>query len=106
MCDPAKTRALNDELRRTFSGGKIMMTNGLSSHPDHIRILNRVRTFNAFTEDNDPYGEHDFGAFDHAGDVIFFKIDYYDKDLSFGSPDPSDPEVTTRVMTIMLAAEY
>ena len=62
--------------------------------------------FDAFTEDNDPHGEHDFGAFDHAGHRIFWKIDYYDQSLEFGSENPADPAKTTRVLTIMLADEY
>jgi hypothetical protein len=59
-----------------------------------------------FTNDNDPYGEHDFGAFDVDGARLFWKIDYYDRSLSGGSPDPTDPAVTCRVLTIMLAWEY
>jgi len=54
-------------------------------------ILERVKRVDHFTEDNDPYGEHDFGSFDQAADKIFWKIDYYDTSLTFGSPDPSDP---------------
>ena len=45
-------------------------------------------------------------AFDTDGERIFFKIDYYDSTLTVHSPDPSDPAVTKRVITIMLAAEY
>ena len=59
-----------------------------------------------FNADNDPYGEHDFGIVKHGGESIYFKIEYYDKDLEFGSEDPADPDQTTRVMTIMLACEY
>jgi hypothetical protein len=62
--------------------------------------------FDAFTEGDDPYGEHDFGAFDLDGTRYFWKIDYYDHDLEHGSDDPSDPEKTRRVLTIMRADKY
>ncbi|HEX8167177.1 MAG TPA: DUF3768 domain-containing protein [Beijerinckiaceae bacterium] len=68
--------------------------------------LERVRTFEDFGLDNDPHGEHDFGSFQLEGETFFFKIDYYDRDLRFGSEDPGDPDKTTRVLTIMLAEEY
>ena len=55
---------------------------------------------------NDPYGDADFGAFEHNGSRIFWKVDAYDRDLRYGSPDPADPRVTRRVLTIMLAGEY
>lgn len=72
-----------------------------------LHIWSCVRGFDAFTSDNDPYGEHDFGSFDHplAG-KIFWKIDYYDLDLKYGSEDPADPSKTKRVLTVMLASEY
>jgi hypothetical protein len=38
--------------------------------------------------------------------MIFFKIDHYDRQLSAHSPDPADPDVTRRVITIMLAEQY
>ena len=62
--------------------------------------------FDAFTSDNDPHGERDFGSFAICGEHLFWKIDYYDQGLRFGSEDPSDPAVTRRIMTIMLASEY
>jgi len=71
-----------------------------------MTIVERVRTFDDFSDDNDPYGEHDFGAFEQDGDKIFWKIDYYDRQLTQGSPDPTDPKLTTRVLTVMLASEY
>jgi hypothetical protein len=60
----------------------------------------------SFTEDNDPHGEHDFGAFEHEGARIFWKIDYYAPDMEHGSENPADPKQTVRVLTIMLASEY
>jgi hypothetical protein len=99
---------LNDELRRTFSGGKIMMTAGVGALPDDAKanVLSAVRSFNDFTEDNDPHKEHDFGSIEVNGEKCFWKIDYYDKSMEYGSENPADPAVTTRVLTIMLASEY
>jgi hypothetical protein len=106
MCSADKIRTLNDQFRTQLRGGQLMMTRGIAGRPDSQAILARVASFNDFSPDNDPYGEHDFGAFDHAGDKIFWKIDYYGPDLQSGSEDPSDPAVTARVLTIMLADEY
>jgi hypothetical protein len=71
-----------------------------------LKILDVVARFDSFDEDNDPYGEHDFGALEVEGERLFFKIDYYDQSLSVHSPDPSDETVTKRILTIMLAKEY
>ena len=99
---------LNDLFRSTFIGGKVMMTEGVGNlAPDALAALvSGVRTFHAFNEDNDPHGEHDFGSIDVGEEKYFWKIDYYDHSLEFGSADPSDPTVTTRVLTIMRADEY
>ena len=103
-----RIRQLNDAFRRTFVGGAVMITAGIEAMPlDQRRsILQKIRSFDAFSEDNDPHHEHDFGSIDEAGVRCFWKIDYYDRKTEFGSPDPADPAVTTRVLTIMLAAEY
>ena len=69
-------------------------------------ILTALRRYDDFDADNDPYGEHDFGMITAQGHEILFKIDYYDQDLVRHSPDPSDPAVTHRVLTIMLAEDY
>ena len=69
-------------------------------------ILLAVAQFNNFTEDNDPMGLHDFGSFDMFGKTFFWKIDYYDSNKEYGSEDPTDPEKTFRVLTVMLAEEY
>ena len=59
-----------------------------------------------FNGDDDPHGERDFGVFEHQGQKLFWKIDYYDPTLSFGSDDPTDLSKTHRVLTILLASEY
>ena len=106
MNSTEKIRELNDRFRQTMRGGRLLLTHGIVGRSDTDAILDGVRQFNDFSEDNDPYGEHDFGAFDHAGDKICWKIDYYDPELAHGSEDPTDPAVTTRVLTIMLGDEY
>ena len=70
------------------------------------RLLLTVRDFEDFNADNDPHGEHDFGAFEVHGTKVFWRIDCYDRDCRYGSEDASDPERTTRVLTVMLAEEY
>jgi Protein of unknown function (DUF3768) len=103
-----KIALLNDSLRRTFSGGQVVMTDGVAALPerDLAQLLERVRSFDTFTTDNDPHGEHDFGAIELRGRTYFFKVDYYAPDMDGGSEDPADPEKTTRVLTIMRADEY
>lgn len=105
----SRIAALND-LCRTAPGlaGRWLMTPGIAALPaaDQSAIRARIETFADFSTDNDPHGERDFGAFDHAGEKVFWKIDYYDQDLAGGSIDPADARVTRRVLTIMLASEY
>lgn len=100
---------LND-LARTAMGvaGRLVQTSGINALPSAVqsRIRERVETFDDFSQDNDPHGERDFGSFEQDGDRIFWKIDYYDRDLEGGSEDPSDAGQTVRVLTIMLASEY
>jgi uncharacterized protein DUF3768 len=103
-----KVRELNDTFRASFSGGIVNMTSGVQAlgEKDVLDICMKVKTFDKFTQDNDPYGEHDFGVIHHDGQTINWKIDYYDLKLEYHSPDKSDPTVTARVLTIMLAEEY
>lgn len=83
-----------------------MITRGVQTVDDVPSVLDQLRRYSAFTPDNDPYGEHGFGSIHHARQTVFWKFDYLDLDLTMHSPDPSDPAVTTRVLTIMLAEEY
>ena len=104
----AKIRELNDRFRTTMTGGRVMMTSGVDALPSDVKamVIRRVTTFTDFNADNDPHSEHDFGSFEIAGRKFFFKLDYYDSAIEFGSEDPADPSKTTRVLTIMLAEEY
>ena len=108
MDKTAKIRQLNDAFRSSFKGGRVMLTLGIRSKAEHevTEILENVLNFHDFKKENDPYQEHDFGSFEHKGDKIFWKIDYYDKSLKYGSKDASDETITTRVLTIMTANEY
>jgi len=103
-----KIRELNDAFRTTMSGGRVMLTAGVDALPSDVKamVIRRVATFSEFTPENDPHGEHDFGSFTLTGQKFFFKIDYFDAAMEFGSEDPADPSKTTRVLTIMLAEEY
>lgn len=100
---------LNDLCRKALGvGGRFYQTPGICALPleDQSAIREKVERFDAFTEDNDPYGEHDFGAFDHNSNKVFWKIDCYAPDMKWGSEDPADPSKTIRVLTIMLAEEH
>lgn len=118
-------RRLNDEARSKPGTGSIAnMTIGFQSLSDADRFaaLAQIVGFTEFTGDNDPYGEHDFGTVyrlpnglwtqqrprdekDIAA-TVYWKVDYYDNTLTYGSDAPWDAQRTKRVLTIMLASEY
>lgn len=99
---------LNDAFRKSFVGGRVVMTASVDALPATIKaaVMAKVRSFDKFTPDNDPHGEHDFAAFNLGGERFNFKIDYYAPDMLHGSEDPADPKQTVRILTIMLAADY
>jgi hypothetical protein len=106
--DTDRIRALNDDLRRHLVGGGAIMTPGVAAlGPELVgRAIKTLVAFDDFHHESDPWTEHDFGAFELDGHKLFFKIDYYDKSLTYHSPDPAEPTVTERVITLMLAEEY
>jgi len=93
-------RRKNDSFRKTFIGGKVLMTQGVQYAPNLTKIISTVKSFEDFNEGNDPYCEHDFGKFVIDGTPYFFKIDYYDDKYEYFKEDGN------RVMTIMRADEY
>ena len=97
----ARIRELNDRLRRHGIGGRVMITRGIQAlGRDGVRdVLIAVSRFDDFTEDNDPWGEHDCAVLTVGGRRVIFKHDYYDRELRWHSPDASDPAVTERVLT-------
>ena len=103
-----KIRELNDRFSSTMTGGRVMLNAGVDALPSDVKamVIRKVATFSEFTPDNDPHGEHDFGSFTLTGRKFFFKLDYYDSTMTFGSEDPANPSKTIRVLTIMLAEEY
>jgi len=108
IVDVTAIRRLNDPLRQSLRGGLVVMTAGVRalSEARQLEILTAVANFDRFDADNDPYGEHDFGAVELGPDRLFWKVDYYDQALTNHSPDPADATATKRVLTIMLAEEY
>jgi len=114
-CKVPRIRALNDEFRTTvglvgaaIAKGDLFVTRGIATRGKNFvdRAVKAVREFSDFTEDNDPYREHDCANFTLDDAECMWKIDYYDNDLNNGSPDAADPSVTRRVLTILLAEEY
>ncbi len=103
-----RIRELNDSFRQTFTGGRVVVTDGIDALNAEMKmeVLRNVRNFSRFDRDNDPHGEHDFGSFEIADERFFFKLDYYDLAMESGSEDPADPAKTTRVLTVMKAEEY
>ena len=104
----ARICALNDRLRRHHINGRILLSHGVvAKGTDFIRAaLRDIALVDSFDEDNDPYGEHDFGSVEVGGERLFWKIDYYDQMLRGHAVDPADGDKCVRVMTVMLAYEY
>jgi hypothetical protein len=102
-----RIRQFNDALRTSLQGGKLVLTPSVKALSDATvsQALLKLRTFDKFTKDNDPFGEHEFGSFEFADQKFVWKIEAFDKELRYGSKDPADPNKTTRVVTLMLAKE-
>ena len=117
VTEAALIAAQNDAFRRSILGthpvadapkGQFVMTPGVAAlGPDTQHALTRrVASFDAFNADSDPHGWHEMGVIDFDGTTVWFKIDLYDVDYTYGSPEPSDPQQTRRVLTLLLQSEY
>ena len=111
----APIRALNDALRigrepigALIMNGSLVMTQGVAmrGEPFISHALAAVAAFADFNDDNDAWQEHDMAFLDVEGERIFFKVDYFDPTMRFLSSDPGNPEITRRVLTVGLAADY
>jgi hypothetical protein len=105
-----KIQQLNDRLRKTLprTQDMILILGDLRNedYPIQMRAYQLARAFDAFTEENDPHGEHDCASFQMHNERVMFKIDYLDQNLKFHSPDPADPDITRRVMSLFYARDY
>jgi len=93
----------NDNARKSMGlGCMLVQTQGVNALPPEKQSLLRemVEKFNIFTEDNDPYKEHDFGSINLDGVKYFWKIDDYGEDYR------ANGATRRLVLTIMEAAEY
>lgn len=101
-----RIRQLNDAARKSLSG--LVVTSGVRDLPldFQMQLFRELKNYNNFNADNDPYNEHDFGTILHGGGKFFWKIDYYDTSLKYHSEDASNPCITRRIITLMLAEEY
>lgn len=108
LAEHERIRILNDHLRCLHRGGMVVISRGIAAMPRKVwaEVILAVAKFEAFTPDNDPYGEHDCAVVEAASMSVIFKIDYFDPTLLHHSDDPTDPSLTRRVMTIMLTEEY
>ena len=106
MCNTERIRELNDRFRQTFVGDQVVVTSGIARLPNVLGLLSQVRAYSTFRPEDDPYDEHDFGSLVFDEHKVFWKIDYYNSDMTAGAEDPSDPGSTKRVLTVMLADEY
>ena len=119
--DPVREAALiaaqNDAFRHSILGntpvanapeGQFVMTRGVTALglDAQMELTRRVAAFDGFDADSDPQGWHEMGVIDFNGTKVWFKIDLYDVEYQYGSPEPSDPKQTRRVLTVLLPSEY
>jgi hypothetical protein len=74
---------------------------------DQIKeLLGVIIKYNDFNEGDDSYNEHDFAKVIYDSESFYWKIDYYDQQLTYHSENPADENKTIRVITIAYLHEY
>jgi len=107
----------NDRFRKTWGAdftvpGRIVMTRGVADlgYAEQAQIMQAVQQYSDFTEDNDPYGQHDFGVFTIQSQgkplKLYWKIDLYDRDYTYGAVMPTSLADTRRVLTVLFPSDY
>lgn len=87
--------------------GRIVVTPGVAAKGIHFvrEAIVGCAVDGNFTDFTDPYADHTFGTLDVQGERLYWQVDLYDADCVSGSPSPSDPAHTHRVVTIMFPIE-
>ncbi|CAM4256582.1 DUF3768 domain-containing protein [Palleronia rufa] len=88
--------------------GRVVVTRSIADmgrdfQTEAILAVSQDKTF---TEENDPYGDHCFGAVIVEGRKVWWKIDLLDLAYEYGSEDAANTAVTRRVLTIMFPEDY
>jgi hypothetical protein len=94
----AKIIELNDQFRTTFKGGRVQMTPSVYDLDTRLRgrAVYAMSRYKKFDDDS----EHDSGVFIFAGYSFEWHIEYRGRDGTGMSPDPADPDKTSRVLTL------
>jgi hypothetical protein len=102
---PGTVRGLNDRLRQTSTGGRVVLSPCvLSLPPEKVsELLDRVRTFTAFEPENEE--SHEFGQFQLAGHAYCFELECVSRSRD-GSVNSGSAGKATRVLTVMRVDEY
>jgi hypothetical protein len=99
---------MNDAFRQSLIGGQIVLTAGIRALPRKMQaaIIEQLRSFEEFDADNDPFGYHNSGRFEHCGRTILWHIDLDGRGYYLNQPNPVNPAGHNFVLTIFLAEEY
>ncbi|MDH5727368.1 MAG: DUF3768 domain-containing protein [Gammaproteobacteria bacterium] len=91
---------LNDQLRTTFKGGRILLSDTVMNLPPELKkmVFLGVTEYREFRQPG--YDTHDFGRFTLRGQSYYWAIQCYHPTLFEPSTDPSDPTKTRRVLLI------
>jgi len=103
----ARIRNLNDKFRTTLDGGRVVVDERVNKLGPALvaKVLTAVRDFDQWDQGNDPLETHDFGMFDVDEHQLVFMITYLDMRTDARSTDLSNPNITTRVLTISMYEE-